>query len=517
MRNKGTGSWIHRRRVKSAGAPALTVGEKAITYDALAERIDRLADALAAGGVGHGDRVAYLGENHPSFLESFFAAGTLGAIFVPLNTRLAPPEVAFALCDSGATVLIHSAELTDLATIGSDGTGVRRRIVADGPVVAGGPAEHLEAIIAAAAPQHRDVDVDLADPAMIQYTSGTTGHPKGAVISHQNIAWNSYNVLVDYELSATSVSLMISPMFHAAALGMGVLPMLLKGANVVLEAHFDAGRVLELIPRHRVTALSGVPTTFQLICEHPAFPTTDLSSVRMLTCGGSAVPTRVLDAYEQRGLSFTGGYGMTETSPGVTSLQPRFSRLKAGSAGLTHFFTDVRVADDAGRDLPAGQTGEIQIQGPNVIAGYWQRPDATAESFAADGWFRSGDIGYRDESGFLFIADRLKDMIISGGENIYPAEIEQIILELEAVGSVAVVGVPNDQWGEVPRAYVQLRPGYSLSTDEVTAHLSGRLARYKIPKSVVTVEEMPRTSSGKIRKRDLRTLAGAPTQRVGSS
>ena len=453
--------------------------------------------------------MAYLGENHPSFLEAFFATGTLGAIFVPLNTRLAPPEIAFALCDSGATVLIHSAELTELATVGSDGTQVRRRIVADGPVVEGGPVEHLETIVAAAAAGHRDVDVDLADPAMIQYTSGTTGHPKGAVISHQNIAWNSYNVLVDYELSATSVSLMISPMFHAAALGMGVLPMLLKGANVVLEAHFDAGRVLELIPRHRVTALSGVPTTFQLICEHPAFPTTDLSSVRMLTCGGSAVPTRVLDAYEQRGLSFTGGYGMTETSPGVTSLQPTFSRLKAGSAGLAHFFTDVRVADDAGRDLPAGQSGEIQIQGPNVFAGYWERSEATAESFTADGWFRSGDIGYRDESGFLFVADRLKDMIISGGENIYPAEIEQVILEPDAVAGVAVVGVPDQRWGEVPRAYVQLRPGRTVTVDDVIEHLSGRLARYKIPRTVVVLDELPRTSSGKIRKRDLRTLAGS--------
>ncbi|WP_420124498.1 acyl-CoA synthetase [Nakamurella sp.] len=509
MRNKGTGTWIHRRRVKSAGAPALTVGESAITYDALADRIDRLANALAAGGVGHGDRVAYLGENHPAFVETFFAAGTLGAIFVPLNTRLAPPEVAFVLCDSGATVLIHSAELTELATIGSDGTEVRRRIVADGPVDAAGPAEHLEAVIAAAAPEHPDVEVDLPDPAMIQYTSGTTGHPKGAVISHQNIAWNSYNVLIDYELSATSVALMISPMFHAAALGMGVLPMLLKGANVVLESHFDAGRVLELIPRYRVTALSGVPTTYQLICEHPAWPAADLSSVRMLTCGGSAVPTRVLDAYEQRGLSFTGGYGMTETSPGATSLPSTFSRFKAGSAGLAHFFTDVRVADDAGRDLPAGQSGEVQIQGPNVFAGYWQRSDATAESFTADGWFRSGDIGYRDESGFLFIADRLKDMIISGGENIYPAEIEQVILEIEAVAGVAVVGVPDEKWGEVPRAYVQLRPGHSVTKDEVVEHLSGRLARYKIPKTVVVLDELPRTSSGKIRKRDLRTLAGS--------
>ncbi|HEY5846736.1 MAG TPA: AMP-binding protein, partial [Microlunatus sp.] len=392
---------------------------------------------------------------------------------------------------------------------GSAGTGVARRILVDAAVDGSVDAdvEHLDRIIAAATHEHRDEPVDLTDPAVIQYTSGTTGHPKGAVLSHQNIAWNSFNVLVDYELSVRSVALMISPMFHSAALGMGVLPMLLKGGTVVLEPHFDAGRALELVQRHRVTYLSGVPTTFQLICEHPAWPATDLSSLQMLTCGGSAVPTRVLDAYEHRGLPFTGGYGMTETSPGATSLLPRHSRTKAGSAGLPHFFTDIRIADEAGQPLLAGQPGEIQIQGPNVIDGYWNRPEATVQSYAEDGWFRSGDIGYLDRDGFLFISDRLKDMIISGGENIYPAEIEQIILELDAVGSVAVVGVPDEKWGEVPRAYIQLRPGHTLSEDRLRAHLVGRLARYKMPKTVVTVDDMPRTSSGKIRRRDLRSVA----------
>jgi fatty-acyl-CoA synthase len=231
----------------------------------------------------------------------------------------------------------------------------------------------------------------------------------------------------------------------------------------------------------------------------------------MLTCGGSAVPTRVLDAYEARGLAFTGGHGMTETSPGATSLQPRYSRAKAGSAGLPHFFTDIRIAGPSGESLPAGEAGEIQIQGPNVITGYWQLPEATAGSFDDGDWFRSGDIGYVDQDGFLFISDRLKDMIISGGENIYPAEIEQIILELEAVGSVAVVGVPDERWGEVPRAYIQVREGHILSADQITQHLAGRLARYKIPKTVVTVSEMPRTSSGKIRKRDLRDITIDPT------
>jgi len=504
MRNKGIGDWIHRRRVKSAGVPALITGEDVVTYDVLADRIDRLANALAEGGVRAGDRIAYLGENHPAFLETLFAAGSLGAIFVPLNTRLAPPEIAFALWDSGATVLIYAHDLTELATTGSDSSAVTRWIVADAPST-DGPAEHLDEIIAGASPAHRDEPVDLVDPALILYTSGTTGHPKGALLTHQNMTWNSFNVLVDYDVTSETVALMISPIFHAASLGMGVLPTLLKGGTLVLETRFDAGRALELIEQHRITALSGVPTTYQMICEHPKWKTTDLSSLRSLTCGGSPVPTRVLDAYEERGLAFTGGYGMTETAPAASSLQARHSRPKAGSAGLPSFFTDVRIAGPHGEPLPPGEAGEIQIQGPNVIPQYWQRPEVNADAFADGDWFRSGDIGFLDDDGFLFITDRVKDMIISGGENVYPAEIEQVILELEAVGSVAVVGVQDEKWGEVPRAYIEVRDGYTLTEEEVKTHLAGRLARYKIPKSVVTMTDMPRTASGKIRKHQLRS------------
>ena len=391
------------------------------------------------------------------------------------------------LDDCGATVLVHAAEL-------GAGVGVEVARIAVG--------DPLDAVIAAASPEHRDVPVTLDDPAMILYTSGTTGRPKGALLTHGNITWNCLNVLVDYDVTSDTVALMISPLFHVASLTMGVLPALLKGATVVLEARFDPGRVLELIARHRVTAMSGVPTTYQMLCEHPAWADADLASLRTLTCGGSAVPLRVIDAYERRGLAFTGGYGMTETAPGATSLQPRYSRVRAGSAGLPHFFTDVRIADPDGAELPAGQVGEIQVQGPNVIPGYWRRPQDTAASFA-DGWFRSGDLGRVDADGFLTITDRLKDMFVSGGENVYPAEVEQLIMELDAVAGVAVVGVPDERWGEVPRAFVQLADGTTLDDGAIARHLDGRLARYKIPRTVVVVDELPRTPSGKIRKRDL--------------
>ncbi|WP_314323068.1 o-succinylbenzoate--CoA ligase [Paenarthrobacter ilicis] len=511
MDNNGVGSWLRRRLAKSGSKAALVSGDSTLTYARLSERTDRLANALAARGVVKGDRVAYLGENHPSFVETFFACGVVGALFVPLNTRLAAPELQFQLQDSGARLLINASALEGVASAAVSNTEVTHRFVVapdDGPESAAPQlptgVEHYAAVIEAAADAPLDQPVALEDAAMILYTSGTTGKPKGALLTHGNITWNCINTVVDMDLSRNDVALMISPLFHVASLDMGLLPMLLKGATVVLEAKFDAGLVLELVERHKITTLNGVPTTFQMLCDHPTWATTDLTSLEKLTCGGSAVPQRVLDAYEQRGIGFTSCYGMTETAPGATMLPVANSKDKAGSAGLPHFFTDVRIADPLGGIAGLGEVGEIQISGPNVIKEYWNRPEATADSYADSVWFRSGDMGYVDSEGFLFVSDRIKDMIISGGENIYPAEVEAAIAELAAVASVAVIGVADELWGEVPRAVVTLREGLTLTEDELRSHLDGKLARYKIPKSVVFVQDMPRTASGKIRKTDLR-------------
>ncbi|MBB6406467.1 long-chain fatty acid--CoA ligase [Arthrobacter sp. AZCC_0090] len=515
MDNQGVGSWMQRRRHKSATKTALIFCDSAISYGELAERVDRLANALRSRGVQRGDRVAYLGENHPSFLETFFAVGTLGAIFVPLNTRLALPEIQFALQDSGSVALINAENLEGLARTGSTDTDVRHRFVVrdteSSPTGKG--AEDYSEVLATASADRIDIQVALDDTAMILYTSGTTGRPKGAVLTHGNITWNSYNVLVDYDVLSTDVVLVISPMFHVASLGMAVLPVLLKGGTVLLEPGFVPGRALSLIEIYRATMIGGVPTTYQMLAGHEAWASTDISSLNKLTCGGSAVPVRVMEAYENRGLSFSGGYGMTETAPGATSMQPDRSREKMGSVGLPHFFTDVRIADPLGTIQEPHAIGEIQVKGPNVIREYWCRPESTESSFVDGGWFRSGDMGHKDEEGFVYVSDRLKDMIISGGENIYPAEVEQIIIELEGVSGVAVIGIPDEKWGEVPRAVVTVRDGFTITEDDVRAHLDGRVARYKIPKSLVVVEELPRTASGKIRKAALR---GSYTESKGT-
>lgn len=506
MHNFGVGSWLHRRMPKSGTKPALIAGELTVTYAELADRSDRLANALRTRGVRRGDRVAYLGENHPSFVETFFACGLLGAIFVPLNTRLAAPELNFQLEDSGARILINAGQLESLASAAAVGTGVNRRLIIDS---SNEDQEHhgvefYDTVLEQSMPALIDEGIALEDPAIILYTSGTTGFPKGALLTHGNITWNCMNVLVDIDLNRDDVALMISPLFHAASLDMGLLPMLLKGGTVVLESKFNPSEALALIEKHEVTTLNGVPTTFQMLSEHPDWANTDISSLKKLTCGGSAIPTRVIEAYEARGIGFTSCYGMTEASPGVTMLPVDRSHEKIGSAGLSHFFTDIRIADAGGSPVRVRQVGEIQISGPNIITQYWNRADATRDSYAEGGWFRSGDMGYFDEEGFLYVSDRLKDMIISGGENIYPAEVESAILELNAVASVAVIGVPDDKWGEVPRAIVTLTAGAKLTEEDLRSHLEGRLARYKIPKSVVFIDEMPRTASGKIKKMELR-------------
>lgn len=500
MHNHGLGSWMAKRRIKTPDKAALILpDDSVVTYRELADAADRVSAELRLRDIEKGDRVAYLGENSPDFLAVLFGTVQLGAVFVPVNTRLAPPEIAHVLTDSGARVLIYDPEFAD--RVDASASPVPHRIVTGtGTDAAPGLARlPLSGVVG-----HTDADVVVEDPAAILYTSGTTGRPKGAVLTQANLMWAALNAVIDYDIVSSDIALMISPLFHVASLGMGALPIILKGGTIVLEKGFDAGRALALIEHHRVTMLSGVPTTYQMMADHPAWASTDLSSMQKLTCGGSAVPTRILDAYEERGMHFAQGYGMTETSPGGTSLPPEMTRAKQGSVGVAQFFTDVRIADERGDMAARGTIGEIEISGPNVFPGYHGLPEATAAAFTDDGWFRTGDLGYLDPDGYLYIADRLKDMIISGGENIYPAEVENLINDIDGVTGVAVFGVPDSRWGEVPWAALTVREGVAVDSAAVVAHLDGKVARYKIPKTTVVVDELPRTASGKIRKADLR-------------
>ncbi|MGC5224763.1 o-succinylbenzoate--CoA ligase [Micromonospora sp. DT81.3] len=508
MDHPGLDTWLRKRRLKTPGKTALIHGDgSAVTYAQLADFADRVSALLAARGIRKGDAVAYLGENSPEFLATLFGCAQVGAVFVPVNTRLAPPEILHVLADSRAHMFIHDREFT--TRIAPLVSAVNLPHVIETSEL---PSEHLPGAGEDESEPPSGFRASPEDPAAIIYTSGTTGRAKGAVLSHQNLTWVALNCLVDYDVVSSDVALMISPLFHVASLGMGALPVLLKGGTIVLEKGFDPGRALRLMSEHGVTMLSGVPTTYQLLVDHADWATTDLSTLTKLTCGGSAVPTRILNAYEERGLSFSQGYGMTETSPGATSLSPAMTRQKQGSVGLPHFFTEVRITDESGAEALRGTVGQIEIAGPNVFPGYLNLPEATADAFSPDGWFRSGDMGYLDEDGYLFVSDRLKDMIISGGENIYPAEIENLLNDIDGVTGAAVIGVPDNQWGEVPWAVLTVADEASVTTESVREHLTGTIARYKIPKRVVVVDQLPRTASGKVRKAELRARfsAGAP-------
>ena len=366
----------------------------------------------------------------------------------------------------------------------------------------------LDEVRALGSDEPLDLQIGLDDLYMIQYTSGTTGQPKGVTMSHGNVTWNTTNSLVDVDLDGNEVSLIVAPMFHAAALNQQFMPTFIKGGTQYLEQTWDVDKAFTMFEEHGITFFWGPPTMYLNLIQSPRWETADLSSLRNFQCGGAPLPEAMLQQFADRGFGILQGYGLTEASPGTTMLRARDSLTKIGSAGTSCFFTDVRVVDDDGQPVAEGETGEIQIQGFNVTKGYWGKPQATKDAILPGGWLRTGDLARVEEGGFLYIVDRLKDMIISGAENIYPAEIEAQIYTHPAVADCAVIGVPDERWGEVGRAVVVLRPGRTATEAEIIEHLQGRLARYKIPKSVVFTDALPHNASGKLLKVHIRELHG---------
>jgi fatty-acyl-CoA synthase len=496
MNDGGLGSWPRRRARMTPGATALVQDGVPTTYAELDDAVTRLAHGLRSRGIARGDRVAFLGLNSVELVIAMFATARLAAVFVPVNTRLAPAELAYVFEHSGARLLLiedalaAGAEQPPVAGLGIDTVTFRRAAGAG-----------LDALMGE--DQHEiDEPITLDALFMIQYTSGTSGLPKGVMLTHGNIAWNVYNLLVDIDLTSNEVALVTAPLFHTAALNQVLFPTLLKGGTALLEAKFDPVRAIDLIERERVTLLFGVTTMYLALSQSPRFHEADLDSLHLALSGGAPIPESLLRTWLERGLMIVQGYGLTETSPGATMLRAADGVRKLGSAGTACFFTDVRVVD-GDRDAEAGQPGEVLVRGPNVTPGYWQDQAATDSAFT-DGWLHTGDLATRDEEGYLRIVDRLKDMYISGGENVYPAEVEQAIYAHPAVAECAVIGEPDPAWGEVGRAFVVVREDATLDEATVLRHLQPLLARYKIPKAVEFVPELPHNASGKLLKSRLR-------------
>lgn len=493
----GLGEWISRRAQRTPDRVALVFEEHSWSYADLEREIQRATALIGARGVGPGDRVAYLGVNHPALLAVFFACARLGAAITPINWRLAEPEVRFIVEDSEASLLVYDEALGPVVEpmradrpstffLGND-LGVD-------PIL--GPEVDLPA-----AAQSRGGSGD--DMVTLMYTSGTSGRPKGAMISHDNMVASIISHDCSFGLGPGHIALVAAPLFHIGGLNVNLMNTFLKGGTVVLERGFDPARTIELIAEQRINSFFAAPVMLQLLAAQPGFADADLSSVQWIYCGGSPVPPGLVAAYAERGLTVCQGLGMTEATPMVATTVPDHPAAGAGSVGRPGLLVDVRVVDDSGHDCAVGDRGEIVIRGANVIAGYWNRPEEN-DRVLRDGWFHTGDVGVFDEDGYLYVVDRLKDMIISGGENVASAEVEACLVEHPAVASAAVVGKPDERWGEVPVAYVVAAPSHSLVTDELRAHTAARLARFKQPVEFRVVPDLPRNAAGKVLKHELR-------------
>jgi fatty-acyl-CoA synthase len=465
--------------------------ELTITYGDLEDRVRRLAAWLGDRGVGKGDRVAFLSENTTDIFEALYACAKLSAILVPLNWRLAIPELEFIVGDSSPGVLIVEPQFSAAADA----------LQAPATLFLGDDYEAAKvASDPGAAPT---VTAEHDDPWAIMYTSGTTGHPKGALATHGMFFWNAINIGSAVGLTSESTGLNVLPTFHTGGLNLYTTPLLRLGGKSVNLREFDAGRVLYWLTSGEITHFFGVPAVFQFLAEHPDWATADLTPIHSWACGGAPMPVALLERYADRGIVIRQGMGLTETSPTLFLTDEAHALSKIGSVGKPVLHTEIRIVDEDGADVTAGEIGELWARGPNVIAGYWERPEANRESFT-DGWLHTGDAARMDEDGYVYIVDRWKDMYISGGENVYPAEVEQVLFRHEGVLDVAVIGVPDERWGEVGKAVVVPRDPDAFDPADLIAFCDAKLARYKIPKTVSTIDELPRNAAGKVLKRELR-------------
>jgi fatty-acyl-CoA synthase len=462
--------WIRDRARATPERVAIDYDGRLVTYRELDEGSDAFAAAFAHLRLG--DRVATLTGNSPEHVMIFFACAKLGLILLPLSWRLSPRELAYQLDDAEPSLFLVEDEYRELAAATEH------------------PFERLEEQKRCQAPSVPGTRYADDDGLLLIYTSGTTGKPKGALLTHANCFWTNLGFDLATGVNGGDVVLQVLPQFHVGGWNVQSLLAWWKGACVILERQFDASRVLRLIEEKRVTTLMGVPPIYLFLAQQPGFAEADLSSLERAVVGGAPMPEALLETWAARGTAIVQGYGLTEAAPNVLCVPPEDAVRKLGFAGTPYPFVETRLSDEQ----------ELQVRGPNVFPGYWRNPEATAAAFTADGWLRTGDVAECDDEGFYRIRGRLKDMYISGGENVYPAEVEAVLHEHPLVSDAAVVGVPDERWGEVGLAYVVAN---GVTDGELLAWCGERLARFKVPKSIRFVAEVPRNSLGKIQKQEL--------------
>ena len=500
---------IERNAAFLPDKPATTFEGDILSYAAFSDRIEQTARALKAEyGVSRGDRVAILSLNRPDYLVLLYACARLGAMLVPLNWRLAVAEQLFILSDASVKVLIleHAfaavlpaleKSLPETSVVGFGFSPLRGRT--------------FDELLTQARGDGRNPHTDLSCPLLIVYTSGTTGRPKGAVLRQEALLWNGMMSQHMHGLTSSDHILTVLPFFHVGGLNIQTTPALHYGATVTIHPRFTPDTTLAAIERDRPTLTVLVPATIQAVTEHPAWTVSDLSSLRAISTGSTVVPPHLIERFVVRGVPVLQVYGSTETCPVAVYTRIGGDLSRVGSTGLAGLCCEAAVIDDAGMELPPDTPGEIVVRGPNLFYEYWGNEQATREALH-DGWYRTGDIGLRDADGYFFVRDRKKNLIISGGENIYPAEVERVLLEHPDVVECGVIGRPDPRWEEVPIAYVIMRSGCLIEAEALKAHVLAQLARFKVPREIVFVDDLPRTALGKVQHFMLRRLdAGEAT------
>ena len=499
------GDWLGRRAQLSPDRIALydaEAGMRPVTYRAWDAAATRTAALLRRLGVGRGHRVAVLAFNGLPLLDLWFACGKLGAMMQPLSWRLTPAELAALLADATPSLLAYGPSFTATAAELRPAAPSVRAWLAIDPAARAAPADPALHERDACIEPVPATPLSFDDPWLLCYTGGTTGTPKGAVLTHGNIAWNAVNTVAGWGLDAHDVAILNAPLFHTGGLNVFTAPLVLAGGASVVCKGFDADQVFDLIADGGVTLFFGVPTMFAALQRHPRWPEADFSRLKLVISGGAPCPAPIFEAFWQRGVAFRTGYGLTEAGPNNFGLPDALVRHKPGAVGFPLPFVDLRVVGADGAERRPGEVGELQIRGPHVCAGYWGRPEETARTIV-DGWLRTGDLAMRDDDGCYSIMGRSKDIIISGGENIYPAEVESVLCAHPAVAEAALIGAPDPHWGEVGVAVVAPRPGHTLHADDLLAFAAERLARFKLPRRVILADELPKTAAGKLDKQAL--------------
>jgi fatty-acyl-CoA synthase len=503
MANFGVGSWAQRQARVYPDQLALVGAGRSLSYAELAGRVRRLANGLLRMGVGRGDRVAWLGPNHPAFLESMFACGLVGAAMTPLNHKLPPDRIGAILDHTSPRVLIqHSA--TDLAA-----TARRQRVVITGSDGSDGSGEEpdFEKLVAQSPDDPVEVASDLDDICLLAHSSGTTGSPKAIMLTHANVTWNVVNLLSCADFRPGDTTIALAPFFRVGGTGVNVLPILFTGGTVVVPDDMSPETILRDMQNHRVTVGFGNPDLLESLARSELWPHVDLSSVRFVITGGAPVPEHLIREYLDRGVTLLQGYGLSEAAPVALLLDPASALRKVGSAGKPPLLVDVRVVAADGTAVAAGATGELHVRGPNVMAGYWNEPDATRDVMTSDGWLRTGDAARSDDEGYVWIVDRIADRFYSDDQPVYPGDVERVLIDNPSVADAGVVQVLAEYGRPVIAATVVLAAGTKITEDELLAFCRQRLPAHQVPAMVIFVDRLPRSSVGKLVRGELRALA----------